>query len=139
MYVCIGSYAPAVAPMGPDKGGRKVIKKDWFGSRRKWIKRAIYNSIIKDKDFFGINAIKIKKDKEKLSEEEIGIRYKLVNLIKYKAFDYSLDPKDIMAVLYNINFEVCNNGRLWHYINYDNEKYRQQFEQVEQDIEDGLV
>ena len=92
-------------------------KKKMFGCRNWFIKNAIYNMLIEDKDYFGIDAIEYN-NKLELSEEEISARYKLCNLIKnYLIGETYISNTDIMAVLYKIDFAIVE-GRLKYVINY---------------------
>ena len=82
-----------------------------FGCRNWFIKNAIYNMIIEEKDYFGIDAI-VYNNKLELNEEEISARYKLCNLIKnYLIGETYINNTDIMAVLYKIEFAIVD-GRL---------------------------
>ena len=82
-----------------------------FGCRNWFIKNAIYDMLIEEKDYFGIDAI-VYNNKLELSEEEISARYKLCNLIKnYLIGETYISNTDIMAVLYKIEFALVD-GRL---------------------------
>ena len=86
-------------------------KRKAFGYRNWFIKNAIYNMLIEDKDYFGIDAIEYD-NKIELSEEEISARYKLCSLIKgYLIGETYISNTDIMAVLYKIRFAIVD-GRL---------------------------
>ena len=96
-------------------------KKKMFGCRKWFIKNAIYNMLIEDKDYFGIDAIEYN-NKLELNEEEISARYKLCNLIKkYLIGETYISNTDIMAVLYKIDFAIVE-GRLKSIINYEDRK-----------------
>ena len=96
-------------------------KKKMFGCRNWFIKNAIYNMILEDKDYFGIDAIEYN-NKLELNEEEISARYKLCNLIKkYLIGETYISNTDIMAVLYKIDFAIVE-GRLKSIINYEDRK-----------------
>lgn len=93
-------------------------KKKAFGFRNWFIKNAIYNMLVEDKDYFGIDAIEYN-NKLELSEEEISARYKLCNLIKgYLAGEAYISNTDIMAVLYKIRFAIVD-GRLKRVIEHE--------------------
>lgn len=93
-------------------------KKKAFGFRNWFIKNAIYNMLVEDKDYFGIDAIEYN-NKLELSEEEVSARYKLCNLIKgYLAGEKYISNTDIMAVLYKIRFAIVD-GRLKSAIEYE--------------------
>ena len=93
-------------------------KKKAFGFRNWFIKNAIYNMLVEDKDYFGIDAIEYN-NKLELSEEEISARYKLCNLIKgYLVGEAYISNTDIMAVLYKIRFAIVD-GRLKHAIEHE--------------------
>lgn len=93
------------------------MNKKAFGSRNWFIKNAIYEMLLKEKSYFGIDAI-VYNNKLKLSDEEINVRYKLCNLIKnYLMGESYINNKDIMAVLYKIDFTIVD-GRLNFAINY---------------------
>ena len=93
-------------------------KKKAFGFRNWFIKNAIYNMLIEDKDYFGIDAIEYN-NKLELSEEEVSARYKLCNLIKgYLVGEAYISNTDIMAVLYKIRFAIVD-GRLKSVIEYE--------------------
>ena len=86
-------------------------KRKAFGFRNWFIKNAIYNMLIEDKDYFGIDTIEYN-NKLELSEEEISARYKLCSLIKgYLIGEIYISNTDIMAVLYKIRFTIVD-GRL---------------------------
>jgi len=86
-------------------------KKKIFGCRNWFIKNSIYNMLIEEKDYFGIDAI-VYNNKLELSEEEISARYKLCSLIKgYLIGETYISNTDIMAVLYKIRFAIVD-GRL---------------------------
>lgn len=86
-------------------------KRKAFGCRNWFIKNAIYNMLIENKDYFGIDAI-VYNNKLKLTQEEINIRYKLCNFIKnYLIGENYISNTDIMAVLYKIEFAIVD-GRL---------------------------
>lgn len=92
-----------------------------FGCRNWFIKNAIYNMLIEEKDYFGIDAIEYD-NKLELNEEEISARYKLCNLIKkYLIGETYISNTDIMAVLYKIDFAIVE-GRLKSIINYEDRK-----------------
>ena len=96
-------------------------KKKMFGCRNWFIKNGIYNMILEEKDYFGIDAIEYN-NKLKLNEEEISARYKLCNLIKkYLIGETYISNTDIMAVLYKIDFAIVE-GRLKSIINYEDRK-----------------
>lgn len=93
-------------------------KKKAFGFRNWFIKNAIYNMLVEDKDYFGIDAIEYN-NKLELSEEEVSARYKLCNLIKdYLRGETYISNTDIMAVLYKIRFAIVD-GRLKSAIEYE--------------------
>ena len=93
-------------------------KKKAFGFRNWFIKNAIYNMLVEDKDYFGIDAIEYN-NKLELSEEEISARYKLCSLIKgYLIGETYISNTDIMAVLYKIRFAIVD-GRLKHAIEHE--------------------
>lgn len=96
-------------------------KKKMFGCRNWFIKNSIYNMILEEKDYFGIDAIEYN-NKLELNEEEISARYKLCNLIKkYLIGETYISNTDIMAVLYKIDFAIVE-GRLKSIINYEDRK-----------------
>ena len=93
-------------------------KRKAFGYRNWFIKNAIYNLLMEDKDYFGIDTI-VYDNKIELSEEEISARYKLCNLIKgYLIGETYINNTDIMAVLYKIRFTIVD-GRLKSAIEYE--------------------
>lgn len=93
-------------------------KKKAFGFRNWFIKNAIYDMLVEDKDYFGIDAIEYN-NKLELSEEEVSARYKLCNLIKgYLVGETYISNTDIMAVLYKIRFAIVD-GRLKSAIEYE--------------------
>lgn len=78
-----------------------------FGRVNWWLKNAIYKHIEEEKEYYGIEDIKIganPHDKEVL--------YKLCNLIKRHTEYFALDNKIILAVLYKIDFKIIDKGRL---------------------------
>lgn len=96
-------------------------KKKAFGFRNWFIKNAIYDMLVEDKDYFGIDAIEYN-NKLELNEEEISARYKLCNLIKnYLIGETYISNTDIMAVLYKIDFAIVD-GRLRFAIESENLK-----------------
>lgn len=93
-------------------------KRKAFGCRNWFIKNAIYNMLIENKDYFGIDAI-VYDNKIELSEEETNIRYKLCNLVKsYLIGETYISNTDIMAVLYKIRFAIVD-GRLKYAIEHE--------------------
>jgi len=104
-------------------------KKKAFGYRNWFIKNAIYNMILEEKDYFGIDAIEYN-NKIELNEEEISARYKLCNLIRnYLIGETYISNTDIMAVLYKINFAIVD-GRL---------KFAIESESLKRDIRNEIV
>ena len=111
-----------------------------FGCRNWFIKNAIYNMLIKDKDYFGIDAI-VYNNKLKLTEEEINIRYKLCNLIKnYLTGETYISNTDIMAVLYKIDFAIVD-GKLKFAIEHENmiKDIREEVYMSDEEILDNLT
>lgn len=103
-------------------------KRKVFGSRNWFIKNAIYNMLIENKDYFGIDTI-VYNNKLELPQEEINVRYKLCNLIKnYLTGENYISNTDIMAVLYKIEFAVVE-GRL---------KYAIEHESIVKDIKEEI-
>lgn len=87
------------------------------------MKNAIYKHIEEDQEYYGIKNIRIganPHDKEVL--------YKLCNLIKKHTEYFALDNKVILAVLYKIDFEIVDKGRLQLAI--DNDKLKEENKEI---------
>ena len=96
-----------------------------FGYRNWFIKSAIYEMLLREKECFGIDSIVYKKNIE-IDEEKKNIRYKLCNIVREELIGQSINSTDIMAVLYKIDFTIVKGGRLDNVLQYreDKEEYR---------------
>lgn len=93
-------------------------KKKVFGRRNWFIKMAIYNMLLEDKDYFGIDAI-VYNDKIVLTDKDKEIRYQLCNIIRSRLLDGGVTATDIMAVLYKIDFAIVE-GKLKNSLEFKN-------------------
>ena len=88
-----------------------------FGRENWWLKNMIYRYLIEDKEYYGIDNIRIC-----ANPHNVNILYKLCNLVKAHIDCSAVDNKKIMAVLYKIDFDIAIDGRLQKAIDYDDMK-----------------